>query len=96
MFTYLALNLVFIAGAVLGSLPDIRSLVTRPRLIGFGILCGLTLIFDNLIIATGIVAYDDSLILGVKLGLAPLEDFFYPLAALIVLPYVWRKLRSKS
>lgn len=96
MFTYLVLNLVFLAMAaalVIRKRPTLRS---RPHWIALGILCGLTLVFDNLIILADIVAYDPDLITGIKLGVAPIEDFFYPIAGVVLLPYIWEKLRNKS
>ncbi len=56
----------------------------------------LTLIFDNLIIGTGIVAYNDELFLGVKLGLAPIEDFLYTLAAILLIPACWNLLEKRG
>jgi lycopene cyclase domain-containing protein len=49
-------------------------------LLATGTLLVITAIFDNLIIGTGIVAYDEALISGIKIGLAPIEDFSYSLA----------------
>jgi lycopene cyclase domain-containing protein len=48
-----------------------------------------TAVFDNLIIAAGIVAYDPAKISGVMIGIAPIEDFAYTLAAVLVLPTLW-------
>lgn len=53
-------------------------------------LLALTLVFDNLIIWAGIVAYDTTKLLGVYAGLAPIEDFFYALLAVIILPALWQ------
>lgn len=96
MFTYLALNLVFLVAAAVLVVRKQSSLRSRPHWIALGILCGLTLVFDNLIILAEIVAYDRDLISGILLGWAPIEDFFYPLVGVILLPYVWEKLRKKS
>lgn len=49
----------------------------------------LTTVFDNLMIASGLFAYSDAHISGVRLGLAPIEDFAYPLAGVILLPALW-------
>ncbi len=49
----------------------------------------LTAIFDNAIIGLGLVAYDRDLISGVMVGVAPLEDFAYTLAALMIVPALW-------
>ena len=49
----------------------------------------LTVVFDNLMIASGLFAYSDAHISGLRIGLAPVEDFAYPLAAVILLPALW-------
>lgn len=49
----------------------------------------LTLIFDNLIIWAGLVAYDSQSILGVRAWLAPIEDFAYSIGAVIIVWIVW-------
>ena len=51
----------------------------------------LTLVFDNVIIDTGIVAYDLQLISGVLAWLAPIEDFAYTIAAVMIVALVWEK-----
>jgi lycopene cyclase domain-containing protein len=48
-----------------------------------------TAIFDNFIIISGIVAYDENKILGWLIGAAPIEDFAYTLAAVILVPGLW-------
>lgn len=49
----------------------------------------LTAVFDNLMIAAGLFTYAPDLTLGIQLGAVPLEDFSYPLAAVLVLPGLW-------
>jgi len=94
--TYTLLNVVFL---LVVALVAIAAVVARraPRWRAVGLaavlLLALTAIFDNLIIGTGLVAYDDSLISGVRIGLAPIEDFAYTVAALVLLPSVWELLR---
>ncbi len=46
----------------------------------------LTLVFDNLMIAADLFRYDDAITSGLTLGLAPVEDFAWPLAAGLGLP----------
>lgn len=48
----------------------------------------LTAIFDNLMIAAGLFTYPEHLISGVRVGLAPIEDFAYPIAAAFLVPAV--------
>jgi len=38
------------------------------------------------------VAYDESTLSGVMVGLAPVEDFAYTLAGAILIPMVWEAL----
>ncbi|MEY4410365.1 MAG: hypothetical protein RLZ99_838 [Actinomycetota bacterium] len=56
----------------------------------------MTLVFDNLIILAGIVGYDEKLISGIKLGVAPIEDFSYTLVGLVMIPLTWELLRNKK
>ena len=56
----------------------------------------MTLVFDNLIILFGIVGYDEALISGVKLGVAPIEDFSYTLVGLVLIPLTWELLGKKK
>ena len=56
----------------------------------------MTLVFDNLIILFGIVGYDESLISGVKVGVAPIEDFSYTLVGLVLIPMTWELLGRKK
>lgn len=55
----------------------------------------MTLIFDNLIIGSGIVDYDFSKTSGIRLFLAPIEDFAYTLVALVLVPSLFNFFRSK-
>ncbi|MEV7605847.1 prenyltransferase [Paenarthrobacter sp. NPDC089322] len=63
--------------------------------IAFGALAILTAVFDNIMIGMELFHYDDSHILGLKIGLAPAEDFAYPLAGVLVLPGLWVWLTRK-
>jgi small toxic polypeptide LdrA/B/C/D len=55
-----------------------------------------TAIFDNVIIGVGLVAYDPALLLGSYVGIAPIEDFAYTLAGVMILPALWVLLGSKK
>lgn len=52
-----------------------------------------TTVFDNILIALDIVDYDydydHDLTLGLRIGIAPVEDFACSLAALVGLPSLW-------
>lgn len=49
----------------------------------------LTAIFDNLMIAVGLFDYGQQTLLGLYVGRAPIEDFLYPLAAVLLMPALW-------
>ena len=73
---------------------DVSRPARRPNLLlkyalTLAVLLVFTAVFDNLIIAAGIVAYDPNKISGVFIGIAPIEDFAYTLAAVLILPTLW-------
>lgn len=72
-----------------------RWILIRP--LGFAalVLFTLTAIFDNVIIGTGIVAYDESKILGLKVLYAPIEDFAYTAVAVLLVPTLFNFFRTK-
>ncbi len=55
----------------------------------------LTAVFDNVMIAVGLFDYSSARISGIRIGEAPIEDFTYPLAAVILLPALWSRLRRE-
>lgn len=63
--------------------------VLVPALLGLVVLVAMTAVFDNVIVGTGIVAYDGSRILGLRVGVAPIEDFSYAVVAALALPALW-------
>ena len=87
--TYLILNVVFLAVilVVLAVLKKFRwSLAMTWTMV---ILLVATAIFDSIIVGVGIVAYDEAKILGVRIGEAPIEDFFYAILAGVIIPTIW-------
>ncbi len=72
-----------------------KQLRARPLFITGVVMLLLTLIFDNVIIGTGIVAYDQSKLSGIMLGFAPIEDFAYTLVALVLTPSLFEFFRKK-
>lgn len=90
MFTYLILNLLFLA-IVVGVLCYMHILPSKSVFLRTaGILLVLTMMFDPVIIALGIVDYDPELLLGLRLFGAPVEDFFYSILAALLIPAVWK------
>lgn len=89
MFTYLTYNLVVLAVVLLVLRCFTRLQLTKPILLILAVLLVLTAVFDSLIILSGIVDYTEERILGWRIGLAPVEDFFYAVLAGIMMPTLW-------
>jgi lycopene cyclase domain-containing protein len=62
----------------------------RHILITIGILLIFTAVFDSFIVSLGIVAYDHTKLLGLSIGSAPIEDFFYAILAGFMIPLLWK------
>jgi lycopene cyclase domain-containing protein len=54
-----------------------------------GVLVVLTAVFDNLMIAAGLFTYPDEHLSGLRVGLAPVEDFSYAVCAAFLVPAVF-------
>ena len=95
MATYLILNLLFL-GVILWVLRAAGTLHwNRTIIVVLVILLVLTALFDSLIVATGIVAYDTDKLLGLTIGTAPIEDFFYTILVAVMIPALWKKLEPR-
>jgi len=96
--TYLILNAVFLALVVaVATATVVARRAPRWRSVGLAAipLVILTAVFDNLLVAVGVVAYDPHRISGAHLGLAPVEDFAYAIAAVVLLPCLWSLLTPR-
>lgn len=60
------------------------------------VLLALTAVFDNIMIAARLFTYPDQHLSGLHIGLAPIEDFSYPLAAAFLIPAVWTLLTPRE
>lgn len=90
MNTYVLLNVAVLTGLFL-------FMAYRPkdqpikRIIGLmALLLLMTALFDSIIVGARIVSYDPNLILGWKIGNAPIEDFAYTIALAFIIPYLWK------
>lgn len=95
MASYLILNLLFMIAVCIA----LRLTYRRPPRAWFAtvlVLILLTAIFDNLIIALDIVNYDPGKLLGIYVGVAPIEDFMYTLLAVVLVPTLWHKLGDSN
>lgn len=93
-YTLLAVGLVLVSLVIRGAAEVLlrrrgRRIPLRPTILTAVALFVLTAVFDNLMIAIGLYSYAPEHLLGLHLGLAPIEDFSYPLATALVLPAVW-------
>ncbi|WP_295121491.1 lycopene cyclase domain-containing protein [uncultured Leifsonia sp.] len=102
--TYLLIDLVFLglAGAVLAvalvRAPDRRRLLRRwwaPAVVTGAVLVGLTIVFDNAMIAAGLMTYAPHTLTGARIGLVPVEDLAYPVAGLVLVGGLWILLRRR-
>ena len=94
-FTYLVMNLVFLVCiAVLFAQHLVKP--TKAWWLTLAILLALTAVFDSFIIGAGIVGYDMQKILGLYVGLAPVEDFFYAVLAVVIVPALWKLFEPKT
>ena len=96
--TYWLLNVPVLALAALAGILAARRLSWPAIGLTAAVLLVMTAVFDNVMIGIGLVAYEPALISGALLGIAPLEDFAYALAAIVGLPSLWVLLgdRAKS
>lgn len=93
--TYLWLALAVLAVVVVCCLPLWRRVHTAAAVCTAMILMALTAVFDNIMIALNFFHYAPEHLSGVHIGIAPIEDFSYPLAAAVLLPAVWHQLLAR-
>lgn len=92
--SYAALAGLFLIGPVL--VTALAVVLRRPGrgwwLVTAGttaVLLVMTALFDSLMIAVDLFRFEESLLLGWRIGLAPVEDLAWPLAAGLLLPSLW-------
>lgn len=96
-YTLVAVIFVAVAAAVGILLPLLARRRIRPLVVVItaAVMLALTAVFDNLMIASGLFHYASAHLSGAMIGLAPLEDFAYPLAGALLLPGLWVLLRGR-
>jgi lycopene cyclase domain-containing protein len=97
--TYWGLNAFFLGATAIVALVAVLS-GRAPRWTALG-LAGVVLLlttaaFDNVMIGIGLVDYNPELISGAFIGRAPLEDFAYAIAAVVLLPALWHLLGGRG
>jgi len=100
--TFLLIDLAFLAAATavlavaLVRAPDRARLVRRwwpPAIVSAIVLVVLTVVFDNAMIAAGLMTYAPHAVSGARIGLVPVEDLAYPVGGLLILTGLWVLLR---
>ena len=66
-----------------GTLPDRFG---RATVITVVALVALTVVFDSIMIGADLFRFDEAALVGLRLGLAPVEDLAWPVAAGLALP----------
>ena len=98
--TYVLLSLPFLVIAAAATLATARRSGFARRMAASGIaaivLVALTAVFDNIMIGVGLYSYPAEHLSGVRIGLAPIEDFAYPLAAAFLVPAVYTLTRRRE
>jgi lycopene cyclase domain-containing protein len=90
--TYLALNAVFLGVVAVVAIVALRRgspIHWAAIALAAAALLVTTAVFDNVMIGVGLVGYDDARISGLFVGIAPIEDFAYAVAAAVLLPALW-------
>ncbi|NMA77797.1 MAG: lycopene cyclase domain-containing protein [Actinomycetales bacterium] len=92
--SYAALAGLFLIGPML--ITALAVTLRRPGRRWWAITAGtiaallvMTAVFDSLMIAADLFRFDQSQLLGPRIGLAPIEDLAWPLAAGLLLPSAW-------
>jgi lycopene cyclase domain-containing protein len=94
--TYWALNAIFLALVAVVAITAARRVNWAAVGLTAAVMIVMTAVFDNIMISVGLVAYNPELITGAFLGVAPLEDFAYAIAAIVGLPSLWVLLGSRT
>ncbi len=96
--SYLLLAAVFLAVAAVVAAVAWRRMPRGHAIAIFAavaVLLVLTAVFDTVMIASGLFAYSDGRISGARIGLAPVEDFAYPIAGALLLSGLWSMLARR-
>ena len=95
MMTYALLNAMFFAALAIFLIARRRSIRLRAVAGALAVVTGLTAVFDPIMIAVGLVAYDETKLLGLYWLGAPLEDFAYAVFAVPFIAILWHMKGAK-
>ncbi len=94
MATYLLINCLF----VIVTFVLFRIKLVKPSRRWWIVLIALlvlTAVFDSMLVYFEFIDYAPDKILGLSIGYAPIEDFFYAAYAAILVPFIWNKIGDK-
>jgi lycopene cyclase domain-containing protein len=94
-FTYLIVNVVFLVCIVVLFMQHLAK-PSKSWWITLLVLLILTAVFDSILVGMSIVGYNPDRILGIYIGNAPIEDFFYAVMAVIIVPALWNLFDTKK
>lgn len=91
MFRYIVVNSIFMVSIFIVLAILFRGINFRySRLLKLvPALVVISIVFDNIIIFAGFVAYDPNHISGITLGRLPIEDLDYAVVTATLLPLLW-------
>lgn len=87
--TYALFSLAVVLLTVAVTYRTLRRVGWRTAVTLGAFLVALTAVFDNVLVGIGIVDYDPDRILGIRVPFAPIEDFSYTLAVVMLMPAIW-------
>lgn len=93
MLTYFLMGVPFIAAVLMLDLLLLKTKVVKTRQcwIVMIVMLVMTAVFDQFLTGLPIVHYNESHMINVRLGYAPIEDFMYTIAAVIGLGSLMKK-----
>ncbi|GAA1414779.1 lycopene cyclase [Glutamicibacter uratoxydans] len=92
---FLELAAIFLSIAAVVFLAGLRRRGSRWRrdlasaAVALSIMLVLTAIFDNLMIAAGLFDYGEHTLSGLRIGMAPVEDFLYAACGVLFMSGLW-------
>lgn len=93
---YILLNTIFLLVIVSVVFWLFRLKIHKALIYTLAIVLVQTVVFDSLIIQTGIVDYNVNNILGIYLWSAPVEDFAYAIAAVVLVSGLWNYYETRQ
>ena len=86
---YAVLNAVFLVSIVVLLISYTKKLPSKATYYTLIAVILMTLFFDSIIVSSAIVGYTPSAILGIYVWHAPLEDFAYAIASVLMVGVLW-------